>query len=174
MKNVVLLLFIVLFAGFSCKPKQVVKYETVTIVTGTTRSEEELARLIFENGDLGAYHELRGGYYFGSYKLLVYALYMANKYDYALAHCDVYYSLARIHDDLNDDGIYNLDGLDETTRQMSLDYLRKASKGGDTEASWVLGKYYMDGKYFKKDTVLGKELINKLFGKPRNTENAAH
>jgi TPR repeat protein len=114
--------------------------------------ESELRKLVIQQGDIDAYAELDIAYLeFPFEEFLPYALIMANKYDYVPAYFEVYWRLWYLYD--------NPDSLDETSRKMALDYLQKASSKGHRQARETLGQYYMEGIYFKQDTILGKQLI---------------
>jgi TPR repeat protein len=114
------------------------------------RSESELKKLTLQCGDIEAYNELIFAYVnYGS--VLPCALIMANKYDYPQAYYDVYDCLWYLYD--------SPDMLDETTRKMAIEYLQKASLKGCLQARETLGEYYLNGIYFEKDTVIGKQLI---------------
>jgi hypothetical protein len=94
-----------------------------------------------------------------------YALIMSDKYNYVPAYFDVYWALY-CKQELNNDSLYSLDSLNEGEKAMALKYLLKAKNNGDHEAMEYLGIYYLQGKYFKKDSILGTQLIkesNKRF-----------
>lgn len=152
------LLFILIFTLFSCGSKPKVEDEKIVYPGMPMHSVDELAKLIFEQGDELAYQELRTtDPFFGNpERLMPYALIMANKYDSGVACFDVYYGFLSIY---NTQATRDLDRLDETSQHMAVEYLQKASKRGEWQASEILGKYYMEGRYVKKDTILGRKLM---------------
>lgn len=75
-------------------------------------------------GDTVAYKDLRVNYLEEPIaEFLPWCLLMANKYKYAPAFYDVYYTLITY----NGYGRYSMDSLDVKTRQMALDYLKMAA-----------------------------------------------
>ncbi len=84
---------------------------------------------------------------------------MADKYNYTPAYFDVYWMLY-CKQELSNDTLYTLDSLNESERKMALNYLIKAKNKGNLDAMEYLGIYFIQGKYLKKDTSLGLQLIN--------------
>jgi TPR repeat protein len=84
---------------------------------------------------------------------------MANKYDYTMAYYDVFDCLTLLYWDDCDNTSCWLDSLDNQTRMMALEYLKKAADKGERNASWELGRLYIEGKHVQKDTVLGNQLL---------------
>lgn len=108
-------------------------------------------------GDTSAYYNLRA--YYMDYPIdgiLYPALIMANKYGYHSAYADVYYALTS-HDHTKD--ISELKDLDETTRMMAIEYLKKGAAKKDKECQVILGHHYVQGKYIGKDVIKGNQLI---------------
>lgn len=52
-----------------------------------------------------------------------------------------------------------IDFLDKETRQMALHYLEKASNKEHPNAKYILGKYYLEGKYVPKNVTLSNSLL---------------
>ena len=122
-----------------------------------TRPEKELEQLILQKGDASAYYELSIQYLdYGYERFLPFALIMANKYNYPQAYFDVYSCLTDLYGCYMDEELYL---LDETTQKMAIEYLQEGSLKGHSQSRETLGEYYMQGIYFEKDTILGKELI---------------
>jgi hypothetical protein len=136
----------------------------VAISTCDTPPKDQLIQSVKETGNISAYEALWR--YFGcsvnneeGEEILPYALLMANKYHYERAYYHVYDCFIIIYAN----GAYNsdLDSLDNTTKKFALEYLQKGAELGEINCKKKLGRYYIEGKYFEKDTVLGKELKNK-------------
>jgi hypothetical protein len=89
--------------------------------------------------------------------LLPYSLLMANKYDYPLAYFDVYNSIILLS--YRNSSNHTFDFLDKKTLSLAIEYLKMGSDKGESNCMRDLGFLYMAGKYVKKDTVLGKQLI---------------
>lgn len=99
-------------------------------------------------------------------EFLRYALIMADKYHYSPAYMDVYWALYDKQNLSHNDTLLTLDSLNIVERRMALKYLWKAKMNGDFQSMQILGKYYLQGKYFKKDSIIGQQLLNeseKLF-----------
>jgi len=99
-----------------------------------------------------------------SSELLIYSLLMANKYNYPFAYYGVYDCLWQIYPETTS-SLMLLDSLDETTRNIALEYLQKGAELGENNCQYNLGRYYLEGKYFEKDTILGKKLIDRSRGR---------
>ncbi|MFB9077055.1 hypothetical protein ACFFLS_03565 [Flavobacterium procerum] len=92
-------------------------------------------------------------------KSFIYSLLVSNKWNHAEASLEVFYSIAH----LNEDNIFvdfpDLDFLDSETRNLALKYLKKAADKKSPNALYILGNYYLQGKYLEKNEVLGKKLM---------------
>ncbi len=82
---------------------------------------------------------------------------MANKYHYPYANYEVYYCLTSLFE-LND----SIGDIDEKTKEMALSYLQKGVELNDYHSLKEMAELYLEGKYVKKDTILGKKLLNKF------------
>jgi len=136
--------------------------DTINVVDwicgNATRPIEKLIPCVL-NGYTDAYDELYTAYMdIDMPSFLPYALLMANKYDYTMAYYDVYSCLTSLYWNGLDSSI-SLDSLDNQTRMMALEYLKKAADKGERNASWELGRLCLEGKHVKKDTVLGNQLL---------------
>jgi TPR repeat protein len=154
MKNLICL-FTVLFVLLSCNK---IKEKETQAIHGNQASRP-LELLIFDvvhKGDSLAYYELSNVYFDYRYEtFLPYALIMANKYNYPQAYFDVYDCLLLACEKDS----FNICLLDTVTQKMAIEYLRQASLKGHSQARETLGEYYMQGTYFERDTILGKQLI---------------
>lgn len=107
------------------------KKEKVIPMNYSERSDSELEKLVIEKGDTTAYYELSINYLdYPSERFLPYALIMANKYNYPQAYFDVYDRLWYLYD--------SPDSLDNTSKEMALEYLRKAASKGHIQAREIL------------------------------------
>ena len=125
------------------------------------RPIKTLKKLVKEKGDIDAYDELSlaelpEGEFF------LYALYMANKYNYPLAYYDVYYSLVEFCGEKN---------VDENTLNLALYYLKKGAELEDWNCMRELSLLYLTGKYVPLDSVKGKELRKKIDSKRKKNTN---
>lgn len=123
---------------------------------------KNLRKAVIEDGDTSAYNELSIQYLsYGYGRFLPFALIMANKYNYPEAYFDIFASLSdlnRYYQNDNDND-WSLDSLDNNLREMAVTYLIKAANKGNEQAQEVLGNYYLEGKYVKKNIALGNRLI---------------
>lgn len=106
---------------------------------------EKLKSSVFK-GDIDAYNQL--GYYYESNdyaEFLPYAILMANKFNFSRAHYDVFEILISTENCVVD---YNLECLTKETRDLALEYFRKAIIMGDSTASDILLDFYNDKQYY--------------------------
>ena len=122
--------------------------------------ERVLEQNIKEKGDIQSYDALRREYMDGNDEadFFKWAKLMADKYDYDQAYLDVYRSLY-FKQDIKIDDSYSLDYLNTKDQQMAIAYLKQGAEKGHPQAKEILGKYYMQGKYVTKDTILGNRLL---------------
>lgn len=90
---------------------------------------------------------------------LIYSIVVSNKWDYSEASFNVFMTLAELDKKNSSTNLPEIDFLDEKTRKMALQYLEKASNKGNPNAKYILGKYYLEGKYLNKNTTLGNSLL---------------
>jgi len=93
-----------------------------------TNPIENVIPLVLD-GNINAYKELHIAYLDSIPCLLPYARLMADKYDYDIAYYDVYMCLTFRKG--TPDESARLDSLDEQTRKMALDYLKKGAEKGE-------------------------------------------
>jgi hypothetical protein len=116
---------------------------------------EELKKLVIEKGDNNAYENLRIRYLdVKKYEseFLIYSLYMANKYDNKYAYYDVYKSMTRL---------FGNNKIDERSKELAIEYLKKGVLHNEYRAVYELSQLLLNGKYVRKDILLGKELEQK-------------
>lgn len=97
-------------------------------MNSASHSLKDLRKLIIEQGDTAAYYELSIQYLdLGMQDFLVYALIMANKFDYPQAYFDVF-------DCITYEYIDNYELIDEKTAALAIEYLIKAANMGHEQA----------------------------------------
>lgn len=124
------------------------------------RPLSELKKLAINQGDTDAYYSLSITYLdlpHGDF--LPIAEEMAKKHDYAQAYFDVYFQLLKSTDAPGT--TLSLDSCDEETRNKAIRYLRLAFEKKHEQSIDELGELYYEGKFLSKDTILGRELIDK-------------
>ena len=133
------------------------KDKSIPVNSATSSDRDYYIKEALTKGDTSAYSNLND-YYMDYPKegILYTAFIMANKYDYHLAYLNIYEVLTSQDHKV---GASELEGLDEKTRAMALDYLKKGADKGSKECKKILGRHYQEGKYIQKDTIKGKRLI---------------
>ena len=132
---------------YSCKQKPV---EVITM--NNTRPIGELRQLVLK-GDTAAYNELRYADIESGHdeEKLVYAIFMAHRYNYPPAYFDVYSCLKLVSESYGRK-------MDEKTKEMAIRYLKKAVELKNCGALGELSILYEKGEYVAKDTVMSKKL----------------
>lgn len=100
-------------------------------------------------GDTNAYEELRVAYLDETFneEFLIYAMVMANKYDYPQAYWDVFDHLRLMYwSDINQ--------IDEQTATLAIDYLLKASKRGHHQAREEVEEHNVTRKKNNKQQIV--------------------
>lgn len=100
--------------------------------------------------------------YIHNYKqpeMLIYSLLVSNKWDYGQASYNVFEIISKLDSMNRFKDVPNLDFLNKETVNMAIIYLKKASINGPINAKYILGKYYLEGKYVEKNEVLGNKLL---------------
>jgi len=92
--------------------------------------------------------------------LLLASILFANKWDSSDASYMAFVAIANLDSKNTFEDKPNLDFLDIETRNLAIHYLDKSAELGSSNAKFILGNYYLDGKYLKKDTLKGKKLID--------------
>jgi len=135
---------------YSCIQKREHPIEVTSI--NDTRSIDKLKELALK-GDTIAYDELEVALMNDKYKeeYLIYSMVMANKYRYPRAYFQVYYCLTSTFE--HHSGL-----IDEKTKILAIDYLKKGVELKECQSVKELGDLYLEGKYVPRDTILGKEL----------------
>ncbi|MBS1585999.1 MAG: hypothetical protein JSS82_10700 [Bacteroidetes bacterium] len=98
-------------------------------------TEEDSLKNKVWHGDVDAYTKLHGRYRdYPPEDFLFWAMFMANKYDYAYAYEDVFTTMQEVYADA-DSAIFKMDGK---TRTFALGYLKMAVQKGDSDAANLL------------------------------------
>ena len=107
----------------------------------TSKSLSELGSLVIDDGDTLAYYDLSVAYLDMSHpeEFLVYALIMANKYDYPQAHFDVYSCLVNVY-------YSDITKIDEITATLAIKYLKSAAKKGHEQAQEMVKEFSINDK----------------------------
>lgn len=131
MRNLILTIFIATLI-FACN-----KAEEDIPMNKSSKPIIELQKEIFE-GNTESYLELRKTYLdISSENFLFWALLMANKYNYAPANLDVFYSIVDVY--IGGD-LTRFNEIDSQTKVFLINHLNIASKNGIEEAKEILKK----------------------------------
>lgn len=90
---------------------------------------------------------------------LIYSIIVSNKWNYSEASLNVFMGLVELDEKNSSTSLPEIDFLDEETRKMALHYLKRASDKEHPNAKYILGKYYLEGKYLPKNVTLGNSLL---------------
>lgn len=153
MKNLKPLFFLTLtFFLISCKKKE----EAIPMWSASATELNNWKELALKKGDTVAYWNLSTDFMDSPHDGFLYtALIMANKHKYHQAYIDAYDCLT---DRLHKRDFTELDSLDNNTRELALDILKRGAEK-NSECKYILGKYYLDGKYLEKNAKKGNKLI---------------
>ena len=122
-----------------CQPESPQHPNTVSkFMITPDQPESELIQKIIQTGDTAAYNNLSTAYLDHAHgDFLVWALLIANKYDYPQAYFDVFVQLSELSPDSN-----SIDMLDNKTQSMAIEYLRRATDKGHHQAPEILRQFY--------------------------------
>lgn len=90
---------------------------------------------------------------------LVFSLIISNKWNNSEASFNVFTTLAQLDKRNSSTNLPDIDFLDKETKEMALHYLQKASDSDNPNAKYILGKYYIEGKFLKRNVTLGNTLL---------------
>lgn len=140
MKNILIIILTLLM--FNCN-KQGVKSDNnnQSLVHQSDKTLLELKSLVLEKGDINAYEDLSIAYLDEPYseEFLIYALIMANKYDYPQAYFDVYDCIVITY-------YSDIEKIDDDTANFAISYLLKASTKGHKQAIDMVNEYSINDK----------------------------
>jgi len=163
---IVLIIGIWLYTDYACKlavkeykKKYVVEFNDIQLAKAKNEGDFVLKfkEKLINRFDIDFYDSITkiDGYE----KTLIYSIIVANKWDYSEASLNVFMTLARLDKKNSSSSLPEIDFLDEETRKMALNYLQKASDKEHPNAKYILGKYYLEGKYLPKNVTLGNSLL---------------
>jgi len=146
----ILIIIFTLFQLGACNQKAEKESKSVDkSINQPTRSMSVLKGLILTNGDEDAYYELKMAYLDFEYpeEFLLYAMTMANKYDFAEAYFDVYDCIV---------GISRLDieKIDQESASLAIDYLIKASAKNHEQAQEIVKEYSVNNEVADKRALI--------------------
>jgi len=152
--KIIIAFMLIIVCSFSCNPKKEQSKEVITM--NNSRPINKLKELVLLKVDTLAYDELASAYLNEKYgeEYLIYSLVMANKYKYHRAYFKVYSCLTAAFNHDNGE-------IDEETKMLAIKYLKKGVAFSDPESLAEMGELYLEGKYFPKDTILGKKLYER-------------
>ncbi len=152
MKSVEFIIFIMVFLGCGVKNNEPIKSEVEQSLNQPLKNITELKESVLYNGDIGAYNELDIAYLDHTFQeeFLLYAMIMANKYNYPQAYYDVFTCLTDIY-------LSDLNQLDEKTASLAIDYLLQANEKGHHQAKDIVEEY----KIINNDN--SKQQIERIF-----------
>lgn len=106
-----------------------------------SKSLSELKSLVLNKGDVKAYDELIAAYLdeSNSEEFLLYAIIMANKFNYPQAYFDVYSCLVNVF-------YSDITKIDENTAALAITYLEKAAKKGHEQAQEMVKEFSINSK----------------------------
>ncbi len=160
MKHVFLIISLLFI--MSCQKKS----DDSISISQLTRPYQDIYKEAIIDGNIQAYYQLSNYYMDSPYPGFLHtALMMANKHKNKAACMDVFDCLWRFGGNTkerNYDYENKLDDLDSVTKSMALKYLKLASDDGSIEAKELLSKYYIEGRYLKKNEELGKTLLKEV------------
>jgi len=106
-----------------------------------SRSISDLKSLVLAKGDIQAYDELRIAYLDEPYseEFLLYAMIMANRFNYPQAYFDVYNCFVNVF-------YSDITKIDENSSKIAIDYLIKAAQKGHEQAQEMVKEYSINSK----------------------------
>jgi hypothetical protein len=147
--RVLIIIFTVYYFTACIQNGEKVSNITEKSINQPTRSLSTLKQLVLTKGDEDAYYELSMAYLDFEYpeEFLMYAMFMANRYNHAQAYFDVYNCLENIY-------YSDITKIDEETARLAIDYLIKASEKEHEQAQEMVKEYSVT-----KDIIDKKSLI---------------
>lgn len=148
----IFILIFTLFQFFACNHKtEKATTRAEKSINQPTRSMSTLKKLVLTQGDEDAYYELSNAYLDYEYpeEFLMYAMIMANKYNYPQAYFDVYDCII---------GINRLDikSIDENSASIAIKYLLKASEKEHEQAQEIVKEYSITDEIMDKKALIIK------------------
>jgi len=155
MKKSKTFVFLVVFCILSCTQEVKKDKDLIFSMNQPMDDLNILKNKIIMSGNIEAYNQLNIAYLDQRHEeFLIYAILMANKYNYPKAYYDVFSCICDIHGYI--DKFYL---LDSKTRQFAIDYLIQSVQKGYEIGKRDLSILLIEGKYIKKDVKLGNKYI---------------
>ena len=121
------------------------------------KPKASMKSLLIENFNRHTYDSLIGTD--SPQKAFIYSLIVANKWNNGNASFDAFRTIATLDSTNRFCEVPNLDFLDKETLNLAILYLKNASDNGPINVKYILGKYFLEGKYVKKNEILGSKLL---------------
>ncbi len=108
-----------------------------------------LKKSVLQEGDTIAYRSLSIAFLDNDVteEFLLYAMIMANKYDYPQAYFDVFNRLTKVF-------WFDLTKIDEKSAELAIEYLIYAAEKGHSQAKRMVEKYQIESKVNSKEKIL--------------------
>jgi len=152
MKNILRVTILIgLFVQFSCGYMNISKKSSYDkYYRGKDLNFNRTTELALNQGDTLAYFVMRNynDLYISSEYFYI-SLIMANRYGYPYAYYDVYYCLTDLG---HKKEFTELDGLDNKTRSLALEYLMKGAENNEEQCIYLLDFYLQKGMYLPQRT----------------------
>jgi len=132
MKRVTLILFASFLLGCNMENEK----SDNSSMNQPSKSITELKEAVIIKGDTNAYYELSVAYldYTFQEEFLIYAVIMANKYDYPQAYFDVFTCLTDVY-------LSDISKIDDETANLAIEYLLKAYNKNHHQAKDMVEEY---------------------------------
>ena len=151
MNKFILTLSIILFAFTGCDMKrgETKSNKVEKSMNQRTISDSELKKAVLYDGDESAYDDLSIVYldYTFQEEFLLYALVMANKYDYPQAYFDVFSCLTDIYSS-------DITKIDDRTATLAIEYLLQANEKGHHQANEMVQEYNIEVEKNSKQQII--------------------
>ncbi|MBN1416198.1 MAG: hypothetical protein JW973_13940 [Bacteroidales bacterium] len=136
MKWIVLFISILIFAGCKMKNSELNSNKKVFSMNQPLTSVVDLKKAVLYEGSKEAYDALSTAYldYTFQEEFLLYAIIMANKYEYPQAYFDVYFWLTQTFSS-------DINNIDESSANLAIEYLIKASEKNHRQAKEIVEEY---------------------------------
>jgi len=146
----ILIIIFTFFHLVACNQKSEKESKNVEkSINQPTRSMSVLKGLVLTKGNEDAYYELKMAYLDFEYpeEFLLYAMIMANKYDFAQAYFDVYDCFVEINR-------LDITKIDQKSANLAIDYLIKAKDKNHEQAQEIVNEYSVNNEVADKRALI--------------------
>lgn len=152
--------FLKCYLNYSYQEKNIEFLNQIEI--NNVKINSQIKNRLLERFDINFYDSLRKeyGHHRKDRDFLVCNMLVSNKWNYNYASYSVFETFSDLDLTNKDKEVPSLEHLDDLTKDVALKYLVKASDLKSPNAMNILGHYYVDGIYVKKDKIIGEKLIN--------------